>query len=79
MFCYQEDVRLAFLNISRIMDCVGCFKCRLWGKLQARMCYYTHGLLKTHLMSGNCFGALCCKKYHFQSFTCRKLSDIDSV
>ncbi|TKS70466.1 ERO1-like protein alpha [Collichthys lucidus] len=32
----KEDVRLAFLNISRIMDCVGCFKCRLWGKLQAR-------------------------------------------
>ncbi|KAF3833010.1 hypothetical protein F7725_026675 [Dissostichus mawsoni] len=31
----KEDIRLAFLNISRIMDCVGCFKCRLWGKLQA--------------------------------------------
>lgn len=30
----QEDIRLAFLNISRIMDCVGCFKCRLWGKVQ---------------------------------------------
>ncbi|KAJ4946717.1 hypothetical protein JOQ06_008763 [Pogonophryne albipinna] len=25
----KEDIRLAFLNISRIMDCVGCFKCRL--------------------------------------------------
>jgi hypothetical protein len=23
-----------FRNISRIMDCVGCEKCRLWGKLQ---------------------------------------------
>lgn len=23
-----------FRNISRIMDCVGCDKCRLWGKLQ---------------------------------------------
>ncbi|KAI3377247.1 hypothetical protein L3Q82_008480 [Scortum barcoo] len=32
----NQDIRLAFLNISRIMDCVGCFKCRLWGKLQAR-------------------------------------------
>ncbi|XP_068428622.1 ERO1-like protein alpha [Clinocottus analis] len=32
----KEDVRLAFLNISRIMDCVGCFKCRLWGKLQTQ-------------------------------------------
>lgn len=25
---------LRFRNISRIMDCVGCEKCRLWGKLQ---------------------------------------------
>ncbi|KAM4596727.1 ERO1-like protein alpha [Fundulus diaphanus] len=32
----KEDVRLAFLNISKIMDCVGCFKCRLWGKLQTQ-------------------------------------------
>lgn len=32
----KEDVRLAFLNISRIMDCVECFKCRLWGKLQTQ-------------------------------------------
>lgn len=31
---HQEDIRLAFLNISKIMDCVDCFKCRLWGKLQ---------------------------------------------
>lgn len=23
-----------FRNISRIMDCVGCEKCRMWGKLQ---------------------------------------------
>jgi hypothetical protein len=23
-----------FRNISRVMDCVGCDKCRLWGKLQ---------------------------------------------
>ncbi|XP_022603753.1 ERO1-like protein alpha isoform X1 [Seriola dumerili] len=32
----KDDIRLAFLNISRIMDCVGCFKCRLWGKLQTQ-------------------------------------------
>ncbi|CAJ1050036.1 ERO1-like protein alpha [Xyrichtys novacula] len=32
----KEDVRLAFFNISRIMDCVECFKCRLWGKLQTQ-------------------------------------------
>ncbi|XP_030624656.1 ERO1-like protein alpha isoform X1 [Chanos chanos] len=32
----KEDFRLTFKNISRIMDCVGCFKCRLWGKLQTQ-------------------------------------------
>ncbi|XP_032300991.1 ERO1-like protein alpha [Coturnix japonica] len=32
----QEEVRLHFKNISKIMDCVGCFKCRLWGKLQTQ-------------------------------------------
>uniref|UniRef100_A0A8C2YY62 ERO1-like protein alpha n=1 Tax=Cyclopterus lumpus TaxID=8103 RepID=A0A8C2YY62_CYCLU len=32
----KEDVRRAFLNISRVMDCVGCFRCRLWGKLQTQ-------------------------------------------
>lgn len=34
--CAQEEFRLHFKNISRIMDCVGCSKCRLWGKLQVR-------------------------------------------
>lgn len=23
-----------FRNVTRIMDCVGCDKCRLWGKVQ---------------------------------------------
>ncbi|KAG8449218.1 hypothetical protein GDO86_016039 [Hymenochirus boettgeri] len=32
----KEDLREHFRNISRIMDCVGCFKCRLWGKLQTQ-------------------------------------------
>ncbi|XP_078262812.1 ERO1-like protein alpha [Rhinoraja longicauda] len=32
----KEEFRLHFKNISRIMDCVGCFKCRLWGKLQVQ-------------------------------------------
>ncbi|XP_067319216.1 ERO1-like protein alpha [Anolis sagrei] len=32
----KEEVRLHFRNISRIMDCVGCIKCRLWGKLQTQ-------------------------------------------
>lgn len=30
----KEDFRQHFRNISRIMDCVGCDKCKLWGKLQ---------------------------------------------
>lgn len=30
----KEDFRNRFRNVSRIMDCVGCDKCRLWGKLQ---------------------------------------------
>jgi ERO1-like protein alpha len=34
----REEFRQHFLNISRIMDCVDCDKCRLWGKLQ------THGM-----------------------------------
>lgn len=34
---FQEEFRLHFKNISRIMDCVGCSKCRLWGKLQVSL------------------------------------------
>ena len=30
----KDDFRNRFRNISRLMDCVGCDKCRLWGKLQ---------------------------------------------
>lgn len=30
----KEDFRSRFRNVSRIMDCVGCDKCRLWGKVQ---------------------------------------------
>jgi Endoplasmic Reticulum Oxidoreductin 1 (ERO1) len=30
----KTDFRDSFRNISRIMDCVGCEKCRLWGKVQ---------------------------------------------
>jgi hypothetical protein len=32
----KEEFRQHFRNISRIMDCVGCDKCKLWGKLQVR-------------------------------------------
>lgn len=30
----KREFQGRFRNISRIMDCVGCEKCRLWGKLQ---------------------------------------------
>ncbi|QUC17215.1 uncharacterized protein UV8b_01456 [Ustilaginoidea virens] len=30
----KEDFRNRFRNVSRLMDCVGCDKCRLWGKVQ---------------------------------------------
>ncbi len=30
----REDFKHNFRNVSRILDCVGCDKCRLWGKLQ---------------------------------------------
>ncbi len=30
----KHEFREHFRNISRIMDCVGCDKCKLWGKLQ---------------------------------------------
>lgn len=32
----KEEFKLHFRNVSRIMDCVGCDKCRLWGKLQVQ-------------------------------------------
>ncbi|EEC09551.1 conserved hypothetical protein [Ixodes scapularis] len=32
----NEEFKAHFRNISRIMDCVGCDKCRLWGKLQVQ-------------------------------------------
>jgi len=30
----MDEFKLHFRNISHIMDCVGCDKCRLWGKVQ---------------------------------------------
>ncbi len=30
----KEQFKLKFRNITKIMDCVGCEKCRLWGKVQ---------------------------------------------
>lgn len=30
----KQEIQKNFRNISAVMDCVGCEKCRLWGKLQ---------------------------------------------
>ncbi|XP_055373350.1 ero1-like protein [Condylostylus longicornis] len=32
----KSEFKEKFRNISRIMDCVGCDKCKLWGKLQTQ-------------------------------------------
>ena len=38
-----------FQNITRVMDCVGCEKCKLWGKLQ------TLGMVEIiYLWGGRC-------------------------
>ncbi|MEW5302373.1 MAG: hypothetical protein WDW36_005166 [Sanguina aurantia] len=51
----MAEVQSAFQNITRIMDCVGCEKCKLWGKLQ------TLGIataLKILFSSSDCTGAV---------------------
>lgn len=35
----KYEFKQHFRNITRIMDCVGCDKCKLWGKLQVRKIY----------------------------------------
>ncbi len=30
----KKELQASFQNITRIMDCVGCEKCKMWGKLQ---------------------------------------------
>ena len=37
-----------FKNITRVMDCVSCDKCKLWGKLQVTKLYTVH-LQKSYL------------------------------
>jgi len=36
MSVLKEEFRNRFRNVSRVMDCVGCDKCRLWGKVQTQ-------------------------------------------
>ncbi|KAI8071875.1 endoplasmic reticulum Oxidoreductin 1-domain-containing protein [Thamnidium elegans] len=33
-YALKQEFKEHFRNVSKIMDCVGCEKCRLWGKLQ---------------------------------------------
>lgn len=33
----KREFRERFRNITRIIDCVTCEKCRLWGKLQVHL------------------------------------------
>ena len=40
----KEEFRQHFRNISRIMDCVGCDKCKLWGKLQVSEYFFAQSL-----------------------------------
>lgn len=32
----KKEFKEHFRNVTRIMDCVGCDKCKLWGKLQTK-------------------------------------------
>lgn len=36
MLGFKEEFRNRFRNVSRLMDCVGCDKCRLWGRVQTQ-------------------------------------------
>ena len=44
----QREFRNHFRNISRIMDCVGCDKCKLWGKVQARRLLHITQVSRAH-------------------------------
>ncbi|XP_014784107.1 ERO1-like protein alpha isoform X1 [Octopus bimaculoides] len=48
----KAQFQIHFRNISRIMDCVGCDKCKLWGKLQVQ----GMGTALKILFSGNSIG-----------------------
>ena len=44
-----------FRNVSRIMDCVGCDKCKLWGKLQVQALGKNFEIVNIQLMFCLCF------------------------
>lgn len=55
----KAQLQATFQNITRIMDCVGCEKCKLWGKLQTLGAHLdatsapSHNLSKTCHVSGD--------------------------
>lgn len=50
----QGQLQMHFQNITSVMDCVGCEKCKLWGKLQFLGVATAFKIL---LSSGTCFEA----------------------
>lgn len=58
----KRQLQETFQNITRVMDCVGCEKCKLWGKLQTlgKSCGHTMASLVaqpascTHALVMNC-------------------------
>jgi hypothetical protein len=58
----KMQFRNKFTNISRIMDCVGCTKCRLWGKIQIQGLGTAIKILFTN--AETCDGAVCPQERH---------------
>ena len=55
-FEHVSSIRDAFANISRIMDCVSCQRCKLWGNLQTRaIATSLKILLNSHLSNSTQF------------------------
>lgn len=59
----KAQLQTHFHNITRIMDCVGCDKCKMWGKLQilgtlccattTRLCFNVVGLFLAVVVVGS--------------------------
>lgn len=58
----KNEFREKFLNITRIMDCVGCDKCRLWGKLQTQGMGTALRILFSGQLECNINGNICSPK-----------------
>ncbi|MED6266022.1 ERO1-like protein beta [Characodon lateralis] len=66
----KEEFRFHFKNISRIMDCVGCSKCRLWGKLQRRGVTSVATLLLLPHYASCTLGGEACTQHAAPSYHC---------